>query len=423
MYEWSNKEQTITSNRKNCNIIKKRLMKTSRLTFKESPKLCVIYLVTKKRIEIQSYYVYSEYIDGIQYIDIQLLNLERLQDNQHIAIGRTWSGWQLGCTRLHDGISVYANAHIYQNDYFTKIQTISELKYLTLQKNIYITDWKRLYKFRDKIEFLQKINCSLANDIIYPPVYGGIDMRIVTKKWLKENKSKLKNQKIDFNAFELQHKLQKQGVKVVSGIEKLMSYTDLKDVPPELKLVRFQNWLIKNNKPFTYYKDYLKMLEELDIISRYERVLMPKNLELAHDELVEQINRRNAERRRLHEEWLAKDKAEKEKIISNGFKKRLTNDKKLEKQIENYLFKLPQTADELQKEGETLHHCVANYVEKHATGKTTIILVRDINEPNKPLYTLEINTKRKQKIQFYGKYNQTPSDHANQILESYLQAI
>lgn len=35
-------------------------------------------------------------------------------------------------------------------------------------------------------------------------------------------------------------------------------------------------------------------------------------------------------------------------------------------------------------EGRELHHCVATYAKRHASGETAIFFIRHINEPDKP---------------------------------------
>ena len=44
-------------------------------------------------------------------------------------------------------------------------------------------------------------------------------------------------------------------------------------------------------------------------------------------------------------------------------------------------------------EGRELHHCVATYAKRHASGQTAIFFIRHINEPDKPYFTLEFDFK------------------------------
>ena len=49
-------------------------------------------------------------------------------------------------------------------------------------------------------------------------------------------------------------------------------------------------------------------------------------------------------------------------------------------------------AEEVLREGETLHHCVGTYVRSYAEGKTVICVLRRAVEPDVPWRTVEINT-------------------------------
>lgn len=49
---------------------------------------------------------------------------------------------------------------------------------------------------------------------------------------------------------------------------------------------------------------------------------------------------------------------------------------------------------ELQKEADSLHHCVWTYAQRHANGETAIFFIRRTVEPRKPYYTLELDEKK-----------------------------
>lgn len=50
---------------------------------------------------------------------------------------------------------------------------------------------------------------------------------------------------------------------------------------------------------------------------------------------------------------------------------------------------VPKTADDLKAEGEKLHHCVGDYVDKIAKGETNIFFVRKADSLDEPYFTLE----------------------------------
>ena len=74
--------------------------------------------------------------------------------------------------------------------------------------------------------------------------------------------------------------------------------------------------------------------------------------------------------------------------------------------INGLAFILPRKATDLVNEGFELHHCVSTYINKYASGKTTIIFIRDQEEINRPLYTMEFHNK--EIVQIRAKYNQLP---------------
>ena len=50
---------------------------------------------------------------------------------------------------------------------------------------------------------------------------------------------------------------------------------------------------------------------------------------------------------------------------------------------------VPQSGDEIRKEGEALHHCVGGYVDRVARGETNIFFIRKADHPEKSYFTME----------------------------------
>lgn len=78
----------------------------------------------------------------------------------------------------------------------------------------------------------------------------------------------------------------------------------------------------------------------------------------------------------------------------------------------------PQHPNELTSEGSALNHCVAGYRDRAATGKTNILFIRDKNNMDKPLYTIEINNSNRV-VQVRGHSNATPTLEVNEFVEEY----
>lgn len=75
-----------------------------------------------------------------------------------------------------------------------------------------------------------------------------------------------------------------------------------------------------------------------------------------------------------------------------------------------YLITAPKDAYDFINESNALKHCVKSYMDRAIKGSTTILFVRSINEPNKPLYTLEYLEDKI--VQFRGHSNSQPDKTA-----------
>ena len=408
VYKWSNKNQTITSSDRKAHLIEKRLTKRSNLDFYGGFFAFAIVLVTNKRIEIQTYVFDLKINGGKEIIDHDLVNFEIFKENEHIKITNRigWFGGQEYIsgilTPMYGGMSgPYQNVTFYPNDWQTKIKTVSELKYLKFEDEVNYYDLDNLYKYRKEIEFLQKINAKKLAEQVWEK---RVDMRTLNQKWLKKNKQFFKNSDRDFYSFELEKRIKERRGRVVPGIEKYISYRDIKFIPKDIGITRFQNWIIKNDIEFYYYKDYLKMLERIKVNARGDETLaMPKDLKKAHDEAVELYNQiLEEEEKRRFEETLK---------VRKG----------LEREVGPYDFILPKKIGDIVQEGKQMHNCVGTYVNSHKSGQTTIIFIRKKEEPEQSFVTMEY--KAGEIVQIRAKYNQDPGDEVKQVANQWLKEV
>lgn len=72
-------------------------------------------------------------------------------------------------------------------------------------------------------------------------------------------------------------------------------------------------------------------------------------------------------------------------------------------QTKDFEVVLPTCAEEIVQEGQTLHHCVASYVNRVAKGVTTILFLRRRSAPDRPYMTIEWHEGRL--IQIKSKHN------------------
>ena len=376
-YEWKNKKETIlASSRKNCPIIKKRLTKASRLSFPTKFYSFGIILISKKRIEIQTYSYWHTIKDGKETLIYEQSNFERFSNDTHLKAHYNYGDWYEGLLSNYGFMSsAYTNTVFYPNNWQEKLTTVSELKYLQLPE-IERQELAHIYKYRNEIEFLQKIGATtLANEIIfddYRNVFGlyfhKADMRVITKKWLKANKQKLKTSNPTFHEF------------------------------------MFQKWFIRKGERFDYYMDYLHMLEELNTPLNNDSVLYPENLQVAHDNAMNTLNLLKSE------------------IEEKQYQERKNQIKALEAEIDDLLFLTPHSLQEIIQEGSILRHCVGSqhYIERHTQGKTTIVFIRRKEKPDMPYFTLEY--RNQQVIQIQGKCNrQEVPEKIKQAVERWKQ--
>ncbi|HCT1447158.1 TPA: PcfJ domain-containing protein [Enterococcus faecalis] len=394
-YEWQNKKETIlASSRKNCPIIKKRLTKYSRLSFPTKFYSFGIILVRAKRIEIQTHSYWQTITDGIENLIYEPSNLERFSNDTHVKAHYENGHWHEGLLANYGYMSsAYTNTVFYPNNWQENLMTNSELKYLKLPV-ISRQELAHIYKYRNEIEFLQKIGATtLANEILFNDernVFGTwhkkVDMRIIKKNWLKANKQRLKTTNPTFHMLMLEKTLKERKVAKIEGIENYLHYSQIKQLPKKVNLTKFQHWFMRKGERFSYYMDYLHMLEELNTPFT-DDVLFPKNLQLAHDNATNTLN--------LLERELEEQQYQERKIQL----------KALETEIDDLLFLAPHSLQEIVEEGQVLHHCVGSqhYLEQHTNGTTTIIFIRRKEEPSMPYFTLEYRNQQVTQIQ--GKRN------------------
>lgn len=142
------------------------------------------------------------------------------------------------------------------------------------------------------------------------------------------------------------------------------------------------------------WKDYLTMAEQLGYDLTVETVRYPRNLDLAHHEAQTEIN--------LQKERKVKE-AEKD-LIEKAEASLERRQKKYNAENEGYFIRIAETPEEVREEGRHLVHCVGGYAERHMSDKTTILFLRRLDDPDAPLYTVQMDGN--QLIQIHGYKNE-----------------
>lgn len=149
------------------------------------------------------------------------------------------------------------------------------------------------------------------------------------------------------------------------------------------------------------WMDYLKDCNELGLSLEDTAVLKPHDLQQAHQNIIAQLKIKADEEL---DKQMAKLKEERKRynFAAGGF-----------------IAKVAENSTELIVEGKVLHHCVGTYADKHAKGKCTIILIRRLEEPEVPFYTMELVGPEKRIIQVRGKHNCGMTQEVEAFVESY----
>lgn len=160
----------------------------------------------------------------------------------------------------------------------------------------------------------------------------------------------------------------------------------------EKKANKTVNYLLKQNITISEYKHYKEQLNRygfpLDNSNLY-----PKDFRKAEDELVD-----------ISIASEARAKSDRSPMITKISKalREMPDIKDYIGGSTGLLVKVPETAEELIKEGKKLHNCLATYVDRVARGETSIFFIRRIDEPDKPFYAMEYSNGQVRQLYTYN---------------------
>ena len=159
--------------------------------------------------------------------------------------------------------------------------------------------------------------------------------------------------------------------------------------------------------------DYIEAAEACGYDLTVHNVLFPKNLNTAHDEAVA-----------IREQVRLENEKKEQDMLNALYEKRY---KKLQKVYEysdgKYCIIIPKEATEIVLEGRALSHCVGGYAERHIKGKTTILFMRNVENTEEALVTIELNEKSLTVIQTHGKKNRDPSVEEQAFIDKWLKNV
>lgn len=142
------------------------------------------------------------------------------------------------------------------------------------------------------------------------------------------------------------------------------------------------------------WADYLNMCQKEKKDISDEMVYRPKELKRRHDEIVEEIRKRQMIEQMKRDKKANEEYAQKMREKFPGAEENLeTVRKKFEYQNEEYMIRVPKDLAEIAREGNALHHCVGaseRYYERIMQNETYICFLRRTAEPDTPFYTIEV---------------------------------
>ena len=147
------------------------------------------------------------------------------------------------------------------------------------------------------------------------------------------------------------------------------------------------------------WKDYIRM-QQTSGLQLTTANLFPRSLKAEHDKMLKTIK-----------DMEDLDKNKKYQEIKGQYVDRYSFEYK------DLVIIIPETLQDIVKEGNKQHHCVATYVDRVAAGQTCILFLRKKEEPDQPFYTMEIQGT--DIIQCRGKCNADQTSEVKSFLKAF----
>lgn len=152
------------------------------------------------------------------------------------------------------------------------------------------------------------------------------------------------------------------------------------------------------------YQDYLRMCSEQGYDMKNSFVLYPRDLQQAHDRLTARIK--------------AKLDAKRQRDFRDAYRCIVSQ---MDFELDGMTVVYPQKPEEIEAEGNALHHCVGGYVPRIAEKECMILFLRHISKPQKSFYTIEV---REQKVvQVRGMQNRAPTPEVERFMTVWEQKV
>ena len=200
---------------------------------------------------------------------------------------------------------------------------------------------------------------------------------------------------MSYEQLEVLRLIRKEDIKLINkllrfnNLEELSRYVDLEEA--YYKVLK-----VKRNNEYDYL-DYLKACVELQYPMNDKKVLYPKDLKFEHDRVTNLIE-------------VVKNEAN-DRLI----KQRLRTLNQNIYQNDKYIIFPAPSIESLIEESKELEHCVKTYSQRYALAETDIYFLRNINDKDKPLVTIEVQ--HNNIVQARIKHNDNPSKEQQKFLD------
>lgn len=169
----------------------------------------------------------------------------------------------------------------------------------------------------------------------------------------------------------------------------------------------------QNLETFRDYNDYLILLDRLNISKDNENTLFPSDFKVAHDSAVQRLQQKEDEERKATLE----QKLKKFNKLLKKYKKKYTYSSK------GLIIRPLVSIDEVYEEAQQQNNCVyTNYCEKYLKGKTILLVVRRVAEPDKAYCTVEVSL-NDELIQCRAKNNASAPAEVKEFMNDFLEFI
>lgn len=303
----------------------------------------------------------------------------------------------------------------------------TDLKYCDLPKQVddwYPESFLKRVDLNAKFESVEKLHKVGLDNIIESKIQNKSGSAAV--KWKKDNLKDIlgltkdeiyyaRLEKITMPTLEKYKKAKKAGMNIsfseaeklnietVNVIYKMRGLAKPEKLSKYLKKQSETNTIRSLNTTTGDYSDYINECKKLELDLKDKAILFPRNLTEAHARTSAQIH-------------VLANKEEAEEI-----KKRAKKMKKLNYSDKNLIVRVAESAEEIILEGKIQGHCVGGYVGRVARGDTSIFLIRELMDPDKPLYTLEL--KKGKLVQCRGYKNCNMTDEVKIFVDKWIEEV